>query len=397
MTAPAEVAAVPGLTDADVRAFVVEISAPERAGDGSLADVRTAIKDLFRVDGTPTRAGSTLPAEIFAGPESKVVGRLRAAGAIVVGKTAMDEFAYCEPPATRNPRDLKRTPGGSSGGSAAAVAAGLCELGIGSQTLQSTIVPASYCGVIGYKPTAGRTLFDGVALAPTLDTIGLLTRSVDLLGRAAAAVVDDWAPTASHPPRVGVPKPWGYRRLHEEGWEAFNAHVEMLRVVGIEAAKCQVPWSDDLDLWAGLVGDLVHAEMAEVHARWFEGFTELYRLRTAEAVERGRAVSGARLRECHQRRNELTERLDEVARDAAIDCWICPSAGSVAPEGYESTGDSWMTCFWSYAGLPCLSLPVFDGPNGLPHGLQVIGRLNTDEQLVGRAAILLEAIQHVSY
>lgn len=198
-----------------------------------------------------------------------------------------------------------------------------------------------------------------------MDTIGLLTRSVDLLGRAAAAVVDGWAPTESRPPRVGVPHPWGYRRLHEEGWDAVATHAATLRAAGFEIAERKVPWNDALDMWAGLVGDLVHAEMAEVHAQWFEGFSELYRPRTYEAVERGRAVSGARLRECGQRRNELIERLEEAARDTAIDFWICPSAGSVAPEGNESTGDSWMTCFWSYARLPCVSLPVFDGPNGL--------------------------------
>lgn len=180
--------------DRNVRAFIAEEDRLGRLfrdgiGDGALAGVPVGIKDVYRVTGLPTHAGSRLPQELFAGDESAIVGGLRVAGAIIAGKTAMDEFAYCEPPPTRNPRDLSRTPGGPSGGSAAAVAAGMCPLAMGSQTLQSIIAPAAYCGVIGYKPTYQRFPFDGVPLSPSFDTIGLIADSMSLLSRAAEQLI----------------------------------------------------------------------------------------------------------------------------------------------------------------------------------------------------------------
>ena len=135
--------------DPAVNAFVDETDRririeSTRPADGPLRGVAVGAKDLYRVEGLPTRAGSRLPASLFDGDESTIVRELRRAGAVVLGKTAMDEFAYCEPPPTKNPRDRRRTPGGSSGGSAAAVAAGICRLAVGSQTLQSIVVPAAY-------------------------------------------------------------------------------------------------------------------------------------------------------------------------------------------------------------------------------------------------------------
>lgn len=349
--------------------------------DGALRGMVVGVKDLFRVDGLPTTAGSTLPAELFAGEESWVVSVLRAAGALVLGKTAMDEFAYCEPPPTRNPRDVTRTPGGSSGGSAAAVAAGMCPLAIGSQTLQSTILPAAYCGVVGYKPSFGRWPFDGVGLAPSFDTVGFLADDIALVDRVAAAVLPGWRQRTATKPVIGVPDSWGVRRLHTEGWTAFARHVDMLRYAGFEIRTSSVPWNEDMLGWSAVVGDLMRAEFAEVHRDWFDRYGELYRTRTAEAVERGRGVPAARVTECVARRDSLIDELRAVTEDRGIDCWICPAAGSVAPP-HGDDGDSWMTCFWSLAGWPAVSVPIFDGDRGLPHGLQVIAPHGRDEQLL---------------
>src|SRR5918996_4073545 len=156
--------------DPSIEAFVDESDRRRRLEAspptaGPLHGVAVGVKDLYRVEGLPTTAGSRLPVSVFEGEESLVVKKLKQAGAVVLGKTAMDEFAYCEPPPTKNPLDPRRTPGGSSGGSAAAVAAGICRLAVGSQTLQSIIVPATYCGVVGYKPTFERLTFDGIPLA----------------------------------------------------------------------------------------------------------------------------------------------------------------------------------------------------------------------------------------
>jgi len=375
--------------DSEVRAFVERAPVDDRAPTkGPLAGTSVGVKDLFRVDGYATRAGSRLPEALFEGPESAVVMSLKKAGAVVVGKTAMDEFAYCEPPDTRNPRDLRRTPGGSSGGSAAAVAARMCDLAVGSQTLQSIIVPASYCGVIGFKPTFDRVRFDGVPLAPSFDTVGLLAADLNVIAAAASVVVATWRPVEPpvRRPVLGVPTPWGIRRLHQEGWTFFRRHVQTLEAAGFEVRNCDVPWSSDTLVWGDVVGDLLRGEMWRVHERWFEQYADLYRPRTAAAVERGRGVSAARLDECRTAQVRTKSLLDDAAAVAGIDCWISPSVGSIAPIGYDLTGDSWMTCFWSFAGRPCISLPVFDGDQGLPHGLQVVGATGDDEDLIAWAS-----------
>lgn len=384
--------------DCAVRAFISEDDRLGRLthddiGDGPLAGIPVGIKDLYGVAGLPTHAGSRLPAELFESDESTVVTDLRAGGAIIAGKTAMDEFAYCEPPTTRNPRDLRRTPGGSSGGSAAAVAAGMCQLAVGSQTLQSIIVPAAYCGVVGYKPTYERIRFDGVPLSPAFDTVGLLADSIKLLARAAAQVIPGWESTVASPwPRLGVPPLWGFRRLHTQGWAAFERHTMILTSLGFELREARLPWNDDMQLWADRIGDLLRGEMAVVHSSWYAQYGGLYRPRTAAAVERGKAVNTERISECRQAQDTLRGMLRDLTEEAEIDCWICPAIGTVAPVGYENTGDSWLTSFWSYAGWPQLTIPIFDGPDELPLGLQLISPAGTDEQLLAYAAVIESAL-----
>jgi Asp-tRNA(Asn)/Glu-tRNA(Gln) amidotransferase A subunit family amidase len=379
--------------DPSIQAFVDEANRPLRLeatppADGPLHGFAVGVKDLYRVEGIPTRAGSRLPASVFEGEESLVVKKLKHAGAVVLGKTAMDEFAYCEPPPTKNPHDPRRTPGGSSGGSAAAVAAGICRLAVGSQTLQSIVVPAAFCGVVGYKPTFERLAFDGIPLAPSMDTVGFLAPSVADLRTGVCPLIPGWRdPMSSSLPVLGVPEAWGPQELVAEGWRACETHVEVLRSHGFELRPTRVPWNtpEDLQDWGVRVGDLLHAEMALAHARWFDRFAHLYRPRTAEAVRRGRTITAERLRECREARGNLAGLLQESASKAGIDCWICPSARGVAPVGYQDTGDSWMTGLWSYAGFPALSLPVFDGPDGMPLGFQLVSTPGSDEFLLGWA------------
>jgi Asp-tRNA(Asn)/Glu-tRNA(Gln) amidotransferase A subunit family amidase len=388
--------------DPDIEAFVEEPNRPLRLqasppADGPLHAFAVGVKDLYRVEGVPTRAGSRLPASVFEGEESLVVKKLKQAGAVVLGKTAMDEFAYCEPPPTKNPHDLRRTPGGSSGGSAAAVAAGICRLAVGSQTLQSIVVPAAYCGVVGYKPTFERLEFDGIPLAPSIDTVGFLAPTVADLLTGVSALIDDWTdPTSSSRPVLGVPEPWGPRPLEDEGWRAHERHIEVLRSQGFELRPTRVPWntSQDLSVWERRVGDLLHAEMSLGHANWFERFAHQYRPRTSEAVRRGRAITFERLRECREARSILAGLLTERASRIGIDCWICPSASGVAPLGYRDTGNSSMTGLWSYAGFPALSLPVFDGPDGMPLGVQLVATPGRDEFLLGWATHVETALAH---
>jgi Asp-tRNA(Asn)/Glu-tRNA(Gln) amidotransferase A subunit family amidase len=208
--------------DGDVRAFLPEEDRRERvrsaAGDRAeqfgaserpaLVGVPVGVKDIFHVGGLATRAGSNVPPEELAGPQADAVSALRSAGALVLGKTVTTEFAYFEPGPTRNPHDLGHTPGGSSSGSAAAVAAGTCPLALGSQTIGSVIRPASFCGVVGVKPTYGRVPMGGVIpVAPSVDHVGFFTQ--DAAGaRLAAGALCRGGTTTSTPsagPYSGFP------------------------------------------------------------------------------------------------------------------------------------------------------------------------------------------------
>ena len=151
------------------------------------------LKDIFHYDGLPTSAGSHLPVEVLRGVQGKCVTKIEEAGAILLGKTATTEFAYFEPSRTRNPRNIDHTPGGSSSGSAAAVAIGLCDFAVGTQTVGSIIRPAAYCGVVGFKPSYGRVETSGlIYFSPSVDTIGFFAESVEGVGRVASVVCNDW-------------------------------------------------------------------------------------------------------------------------------------------------------------------------------------------------------------
>jgi Asp-tRNA(Asn)/Glu-tRNA(Gln) amidotransferase A subunit family amidase len=386
--------------DPELEAFLPE---PDRRGrlsasapvDGPLRAMPVGVKDLYRVDGLPTTAGSRLPSELFAGPESPIVTTLRGAGAVVLGMTTMDEFAYCEPPTTRNPRDLRRTPGGSSSGSAAAVAAGICPLAIGSQTLQSVLVPAAFCGVVGFKPTFGRVPFDGIALSPSIDTVGWFAPTVEGVRAVASTILPDHlAPTASGPPVLGVPAPWGPPERVGEAWRAFDRHLDLLRAHGVELRPVDVPWGaeDQRRAWESRVGDLLHAEMASMHRPWFPTFADRYRPGTVAGIRHGLTIDAERRRACRAGRSVLADLLVEGASHAGIDAWVCPSAPGIAPIGPQASGFSWMTGLWSYAGLPAISLPVFDGPEGLPLGLQLVGMPGDDERLLAWAGPIADIL-----
>ena len=386
--------------DPSIEAFVPEPDRRSRLessppADGPLHGVAVGVKDLYRVDGLPTRAGSQLPAEVFEGEESSVVTALRHAGAVLLGKTALDEFAYCEPPPTKNPRDPRRTPGGSSGGSAAAVASGICRLAVGSHTLQSVVIPAAYCGIVGLKLTFGRLPFDGIPLSPSMDSVGFLAPSAAGLRADVASLVPGWRdPGLAAPPVLGVLEPWGASENVADSWRAHREHLEMLRDRGIELRSTKVPWNDPEGIreWGRRIGDLLHGEMALAHAAWFDRYADLYRPRTAKAVLAGRDIPPERVLEARAARRDLAALLQESASTSGIDGWICPATVGVAPIGFQETGDGTMTAFWSYAGFPSITVPVFDGPDGMPLGVQLVAPPGRDEHLLHWAELLEAAL-----
>jgi Asp-tRNA(Asn)/Glu-tRNA(Gln) amidotransferase A subunit family amidase len=234
---------------------------PDRARRPPLFGVALGVKDAFHVDGLPTRAGSRLPPEVLQGPEGPCVAALRQAGALVVGKTVTTEFTYFAPGPTRNPRNPKHTPGGSSSGSAAAVAAGLVPLALGTQTIGSITRPAAFCGVVGFKASYGRISRDGVIpLAPSLDQVGFFTAGVDGAARVAPLLVREWR--HAHPegrPVLGVPEGPYLESASPEGLAHFRevcrrltADAEWFRLeASVEAREggapfCERKWDEKI-------------------------------------------------------------------------------------------------------------------------------------------------------
>ena len=361
-----------------------------------LFGVVVGIKDIFRVDGFETRGGSRLPPEALAGKEAESVRRLRQAGALVLGKTVTTEFAYFAPGPTRNPRNLEHTPGGSSSGSAAAVAAGLCPLSLGTQTIGSILRPAAFCGVVGFKPTYGRIPADGVIpLAPSLDHVGLFTHDASGAEYAAAILCDRWKASGPQPPPVlGIPDgPYLARagevsHLHFERALATLAHSSY--------AVRTVKTMQDFDDVVRRHQIILAAEAAHVHAEWFSRFEGLYHERTAELLREGRQIDTSALAAALDGQAILRRELHTAMEDAAIDLWIAPSTVGPAPLGLESTGDPIMSLPWTQAGLPAINLPIGEDPEGLPLGVQLVSRWYDDERLLAWATMIESELRETS-
>jgi Asp-tRNA(Asn)/Glu-tRNA(Gln) amidotransferase A subunit family amidase len=386
-------------TDLVIRAFLAEDGRRERvaaearaaAPDGTLYGVPVGVKDIVRVDGLPTRAGSAVPPEVLAGPQATLVDRLRAAGAVVAGKTVTAEFAMTAPGPTRNPHNPEHTPGGSSMGSAAAVAAGMVPLAIGTQTIGSVIRPAAYCGVVGFKPTHGRVPVDGIVPnVPSFDTVGVL--AADLAGAALAAGVlcDGWREPAGHRrPVLGVPAGPYLDRAGTQAREAFAARVKAFRESGLTIRKVRV--MADFERIVLLSYVVNRYEAARTHAEWFPRHGHLHRERTAATIRQGQAITPADYYRALRGRADFRDRLLGTMADEGVDAWITPAATGPAPHGLDGTGDGIMCPPWSTTGLPALCVPAGRAAGGLPLGLQIVGRPGADEELLSWAAGLLPA------
>ncbi|HLJ32920.1 MAG TPA: amidase, partial [Ktedonobacteraceae bacterium] len=358
---------------------------PQEENRPPLYGVPVGVKDIFRVDGFPTRAGSELPVEEFAGPEAECVTALRDAGVLILGKTVSTEFAYFEPGPTRNPHNLKHTPGGSSSGSAAAVAAGLCPLAIGTQTIGSVIRPAAFCGVVGFKPSYGRIPTTGVIpYAVSLDTVGYFTQDVAGIDLVAPVLCKHWQPQIAGPtqqlPVLGVPDGPYLAQTSAEGLAAFERQLILLAQAGYTVRRVEAMANiEEINRKHVRMG---FAELAHAHASWFPQYTHLYRSRTAQAIREGQGVPVAELEGARAGRQILRDELDRLMKNNGVDLWVSPSAPGPAPEGITTTGNAMMNLPWTYAGLPVVSLPAGKTALGLPLGLQCTSAFMADEQLV---------------
>jgi len=357
-----------------------------------LYGILLGVKDIFYVDGFPTRAGSQLPSEVFVGDEASCVTKLRDAGALLLGKTITTEFAYFEPGTTRNPHNLNHTPGGSSSGSAAAVAVGFCPLALGTQTIGSIIRPAAFCGVVGFKPSYGRIASDGlIPCAISLDTAGFFMQDAAGIAFVASLLCDDWRPTTSNNmPVLGIPVGPYLAQASAEGRAAFEKHVTLLEKAGYDVRRVEA--MHDIDAINLRHRHILSAEMAQVHAAWFAQYESLYRPRTAALIRQGQKVSAEELAASRAGRTALRSELEGLMVQHGIDLWISPAAPGAAPEGISTTGDPAMNLPWTHAGLPAIALPAGRATHGLPLALQIAGAFMADEQLVSWAGPLAEAL-----
>ncbi|MGW3650498.1 amidase [Streptomyces sp. NPDC000878] len=383
-------------TEPDIRAWVrVDAKGARKAAEGvtngPLRGVPVGVKDIIDVAGLPTECGSPLRRGRIAASDAWLVERLRRAGAVPLGKTVTTEFAYFQPGPTRNPHNLAHTPGGSSSGSAAAVAAGVVPLALGSQTAGSLTRPASFCGVAGYVAPVGAWSTRGITgLSPSLDAPGLLTARVTELAAVVEAVDG-----------IRAELPDSIRVLIWPGTELADIDPAMLDALDHTVRALTAAGTETSDL-----GDQVRTpELAETHATVMA--YEAARCLAAEA-EHPESLSTP-LRELLERGRRTPDDEYRTAQDTAraarahildlltrVDVILAPAAPGPAPRGLDATGTPVLSRPWQLLGLPVVTVPGHRDPHGMPLGLQLIGHPDRVAHLLGIARHTETVIQEIA-
>jgi len=372
---------------------------------GSLHGVPIGIKDIIDTGDMPTEYGTPLHSGRNPWHDAKVVELLRTSGAIIMGKTVTTELATFAPGKTRNPHNLEHTPGGSSSGSAAAVASGMVPLAIGTQTNGSLIRPAAYCGVFGFKPSRGLISRQGILhQSEPLDQPGGFARSVEdlaLLGEVLSAYDPDEPGMSLHanvpmlracqeespmPPKLAMIKtPW-WSQLDSDTQEGFGELVEHLNehvgeFVLPDSATAVLDWHKTV-MEAGIAVNF----MTEYERGAYKLSASL-----REQIERGRSVKAVDYLQALARIPVVTEALDEIFD--RYDAILTPAVAGAAPHGLESTGNPMYCTLWTFCGMPSLNLPLLQAGNGLPVGVQLVGRIGDDARLLRTARWLVNAVK----
>ena len=346
--------------------------------------IPVGVKDILRVDGFPTKAGSKLPAKLFEGEEASCITKLKNAGALILGKTISTEFAYFRPGPTRNPHNTQHTPGGSSSGSAAAVAAGFCPLSLGTQTIGSITRPASYCGVIGFKPSFGRIPFDGVIpFSPAADHIGFFSQDIAGIEIAASILCDNWmkANIQDKKPILAIPVGKYLEQVSEEILNKFCKQISQFEKLGFQIKKVKI--LDDIKKINALHQTMISYEMAKVHQNWFSQYKELYSQSTSEFILKGQNVTEPEVSEAQNEQIILRNNLEQRQKKEKFDLWISPASTTDAPIGLKSTGSPLMNLPWTFAGVPTITIPAGISKKRLPIGLQCSASFAEDEKMLG--------------
>lgn len=352
-----------------------------------LYGVPVGIKDIIDTAELPTAYGSPIYAGHRPAADADCVARIRAAGGIVMGKTVTTEFAFRHPFGhTRNPHDPRHTPGGSSSGSAAAVADFMVPLALGTQTGGSIIRPASYCGVYGYKPTFGAFSLRGVRpLAPGLDTLGHFARSIDDLALLASVLSTelpaDVPPWPDAPPRVGLAPIPDWSNAEAESVNALRSAAAILEAEGARVAELTAP--ERFKQLGAAHRTIMHAEALRELALEFKQHAEGLSAELMEILRRAAALPAASYQDARALAQACRAQAEELF--AGNDVLLGPSASGEAPAGLSHTGDPVFNAVWTLLHFPCVTIPFAQGPHGLPVGVQLIGRPGRDVQLLAAA------------
>lgn len=375
---------------------------------GPLHGLPVGLKDVIATTRIPTQNGTPIDDGHIAKQDAYVVQQLKAAGAVIMGKTTTTELAFLNPSKTHNPHEPSHTPGGSSAGSAAAVAAGMVPLAIGTQTGGSVIRPASFCGTVGFKPSFGAIPRTGVTMqSHTLDTLGVFARSpedaalfADLLFGFDAG---DPATKTGPSPRLfeiaqaAPPLKPTFAFVRPPGWAEADPQMraaleELESALGEQVFEAPLPraYDDAADLRARIN----FAEMSKYYWRYKRDGWDALSEHIQGAITAGEDVSVREYLAALDWREVLYAGLDEVFERA--DAILCPAAPGPAPQDLTTTGDAIFNGLWTYVGTPAVTLPAFTAENGMPMGVQLVGARGNDARLLRTANWLWKWIEEVS-
>lgn len=372
---------------------------------GDLHGIPVGIKDIFDTEDMPTIDGTEIHKKNPSWNDCTVVSKLKQAGAIIMGKTVTAELAYYSPGKTKNPHDTTRTPGGSSSGSAAAVASHMVPLAVGSQTNGSVIRPASYCGVVGYKPTKGlisRHLV--LQISRALDQVGVFANSIEDAALISEQLIghDKQDPDTSLNPRpkllaASKEKPPAEPVLAHIKLPFMNELEEDVKE-GFKEIKDELKGKvDEIELPEGFAGIpdwhkiIMESDMARSFSEEYKKSKNKLSDKIIEAIERGMKYTSVEYNNALAKIDVANAYFNQFFHD--YDVILTPSACGEAPKGLKSTGNPIFCTIWTYCGMPCISLPLLQGKNGLPVGVQLVSSLFDDERLFRNASWLASKIK----
>ena len=372
---------------------------------GPLHGLPIGVKDIFGTNDMPTRCGTNIIGGVHTKNDASVVSFLRNSGALIMGKTVTTEFAYFDPGKTKNPHDKNRTPGGSSSGSAAAVASYMCPVAIGSQTNGSVIRPASYCGVIGYKPTYGLISRNGVLKqSHLLDHVGIFARHIEDIALVAKEIIrHDIEDTSTIPFSVSnineickeaPPFDPSFVFMKTSNWKNMEKHAIKSFENFVKKHKNNIEIVDEPSYFKDIsrYHQVIHeTDMAYAFSDYYKKSKDKMGKKLLEAISRGFKYKSSEYVEACENRNYFYELFQETFQD--YHAVLTPATTGIAPKSLKNTGSPEFCTVWTYLGVPTLSLPLLKGEGDMPLGIQIIGEKFDDPRLLRTSNWLINKVK----